>query len=94
MSDILSQRTIKNTRKVHSCDLCGRRIERGSPAISRTFADGGQAATFYMHLECSAYADATFSNEDWEWHSPGDIKRDEAIAWLEDRNAKAEARHA
>lgn len=42
-------------RKDHICQGCGKKISKGEEAISSSYADGGEAWTFYECHECRDY---------------------------------------
>ncbi len=54
MPDLLQSKKVK-TRKAHTCQGCGRRIEKGETVQADTLADGGEIYRLYHCDECQGY---------------------------------------
>lgn len=58
------------TRKVHRCEWCHTRIEKGERAITWGWVDGGQMFRTWMHPECVDAINRD-SEDGWEGYSMG-----------------------
>ena len=66
MSQIIEERTINKSRKEHTCDFCGHKIEKGSP-YSDFVCNNGNLYHWKSHIECKH-----LSSELWEFINPWD----------------------
>lgn len=55
----LSEPKLVKVRKEHQCQGCGKKINKGEEAYSSSFADGGNAWTFWECPECHEYLVST-----------------------------------
>jgi hypothetical protein len=87
MTDFHSSRTIKATRRNHSCDQCGKTIFQGCPAEYGSGKYDGNIYSVYTHVECHAaaveYAKINgLYGEDWPWFQHMEDSEHEHHAWL------------
>jgi len=52
MSELISFKKVKKTRKIHHCTGCGELIKQGEPAYAWTCTDNGTIFTLYLHDKC------------------------------------------
>lgn len=69
MSEFFSERTIKATRKEHTCESCETRIEVGSSAKYMAMKYDGDFFAAHCHVDCRA--------AEIEWNRASDLWGDE-----------------
>lgn len=69
MTEFYSERTIKATRKQHTCDSCETRIEIRSPAKYLALKHDGDFWAAHFHVDCRA--------AEIEWNRANDLWGDE-----------------
>jgi hypothetical protein len=78
MSACFQSKWVKKTRKVHSCDWCGKRIEAGSATEYQAGVFEGDFFAGHLHPECAAAKDSLPWQELQDGWMPGDWARGRA----------------
>jgi len=80
--------TVPRARKEYHCDICATRIERGEVHVARRGILEEHLVTMRMHLECEELS-SNWTEDEWECHLPGDVKRPASNSLVEDEFDKS-----